>query len=122
MLLIKNGKIMTMSDKNYNRASILIKDKKIVEIGENINIETIETDTKDAENKVLRYDGTAITEGNVSSLIYKDVIKKDKTYYYSYKIRVADNDTNEGSLYVYNSNITVMQPLFNWKYAGVTMT
>jgi len=38
MLLIKNGKILTMSGKNYNQGSILIKDKKIVEIGENIKI------------------------------------------------------------------------------------
>lgn len=51
MLLIKNGKIITMSDKNYNRGSILIKDKKIVEIGENINIDS-NKDCKiiDAEN------------------------------------------------------------------------
>ena len=38
MLLIKNGKIMTMTDENYNNGSILIKDKKIVEIGEKINV------------------------------------------------------------------------------------
>ena len=51
MLLIKNGKIITMADKNYNSGSILIKDKKIVEIGENININSNE-DCKiiDAEN------------------------------------------------------------------------
>ncbi len=51
MLLIKNGKIITMCDKNYNRGSILIKDKKIVEIGENININS-NKDCKiiDAEN------------------------------------------------------------------------
>ena len=42
MLLIKNGKILTMSDKYYERGSILIKDKKIVEIGENINIDSNE--------------------------------------------------------------------------------
>ena len=51
MLLIKNGKIMTMSGKDYDRGSILIKDKKIVEIGETININNNE-DCKiiDAEN------------------------------------------------------------------------
>lgn len=38
MLLIKNGKIMTMSGKTYSKGSILIKDKKISQIGENINI------------------------------------------------------------------------------------
>ncbi len=42
MLLIKNGKVITMSDKNYDRGSILIKDKKIVDIGENININSNE--------------------------------------------------------------------------------
>ena len=30
MLLIKNGKIMTMSGKDYDRGSILIKDKKTI--------------------------------------------------------------------------------------------
>ena len=51
MLLIKNGKIITMSDKNYNTGSILIKDKKIIEIGENININNNEDcEIIDAEN------------------------------------------------------------------------
>ena len=51
MLLIKNGKIMTMSGKDYDRGSILIKDKKIIEIGENININNNEDCTIiDAEN------------------------------------------------------------------------
>ena len=44
---------------------------------------TIEADTKDESNHVLRYDGTGISAGNVSSVIYKDVIKSGKTYYYS---------------------------------------
>lgn len=42
MLLIKDGKILTMSGKNYDKGSILIKDKKIVEIGEDINIDNNE--------------------------------------------------------------------------------
>lgn len=51
MLLIKNGKILTMSDKYYDRGSILIKDKKIVEIGENINIDSNENyNVIDAKN------------------------------------------------------------------------
>ena len=51
MLLIKNGKIMTMSGKNYDRADILIKDKKIVQIGENINIDNNDNcQIIDAEN------------------------------------------------------------------------
>lgn len=42
MLLIKNGKIITMAGKKYDRGSILIKDKKIIDIGENINIDDSE--------------------------------------------------------------------------------
>ena len=72
---------------------------------------TIETDTKDSSNHVLRFDGNAITAGNVSIVNYNDIIKKDKTYYYSYKIRLAATDTNEGALYAYNSNITAVNNL-----------
>lgn len=39
MLLIKNGKLLTMAGKSYDSGSILIKDSKIVEIGENIIVE-----------------------------------------------------------------------------------
>lgn len=42
MLLIKNGKIMTMSGDNYNCGSILIKDKKIKKIGTNIQVDSNE--------------------------------------------------------------------------------
>ena len=37
MYLIKNAKILTMTDKNYDCGDILIKDGKIFEIGESIN-------------------------------------------------------------------------------------
>ena len=36
MILIKNGKILTMSDKIYEKGDILINGKEIVEIGENL--------------------------------------------------------------------------------------
>ena len=42
MLLIKNGKIMTMSGENYDCGSILIKDKKIEKIGKHIEINNSE--------------------------------------------------------------------------------
>jgi imidazolonepropionase-like amidohydrolase len=46
MYLIKNAKIMTMADKDYDCGDILIKDGKISEIGENISapegVETID--------------------------------------------------------------------------------
>ncbi|MBR6700442.1 MAG: amidohydrolase, partial [Firmicutes bacterium] len=39
MLLIKNIKILTASDKNYNKADILIQEGKIADIAENISAE-----------------------------------------------------------------------------------
>lgn len=38
MLLIKNGKILTMAGANYNNGSVLIQNGKIIKVGENINI------------------------------------------------------------------------------------
>ncbi|HOK43044.1 MAG TPA: amidohydrolase, partial [Thermoclostridium caenicola] len=34
MLLIKNGKLLTMTGRNYEKGSVLIKDGKIVKVGE----------------------------------------------------------------------------------------
>ncbi|MPM49788.1 Imidazolonepropionase [bioreactor metagenome] len=39
MLLIKNGKVITMSGKTYDNGSVLIKNKKIIEVGENVTID-----------------------------------------------------------------------------------
>ncbi|KOA19445.1 N-substituted formamide deformylase precursor [Clostridium homopropionicum DSM 5847] len=39
MLLIKNGKIITMSEKNYENGCILIDDGKIVEVNEEIKVD-----------------------------------------------------------------------------------
>ena len=51
MLLIKNGKIITMAGLIYDKGSILINDKKIVKIGEDINIgEHDVTEVIDASN------------------------------------------------------------------------
>ena len=36
MILIKNGKVLTMSDKVYEKGDVLIDGKKIVEVGENL--------------------------------------------------------------------------------------
>lgn len=38
MIIIKNGKILTMAEEDYDRGDILIKDGKILEVGENLNI------------------------------------------------------------------------------------
>ena len=43
MILIRNGKILTMNDRIYEMGDILIKGKKILDIGENLEV------PKDAE-------------------------------------------------------------------------
>lgn len=51
MLLIKNAKILTMSGRNYDNGSILIEGKKIVKVGEDIDINNNDiTEVIDAEN------------------------------------------------------------------------
>lgn len=51
MLLIKNGKILTMSGVNYDNGSILVDGNKIVKVGENINISDSDvSDIIDASN------------------------------------------------------------------------
>lgn len=39
MLLIKNGKLFTMANKKYENGDVLIKNGKIIEVGENIKID-----------------------------------------------------------------------------------
>ncbi|MBC2397664.1 amidohydrolase [Clostridium tetanomorphum] len=48
MIFIKNGKIFTMADKIYENGGILIKENKILEIGENIQVPK-ETEIVDAK-------------------------------------------------------------------------
>ncbi|MFL0168694.1 amidohydrolase [Candidatus Clostridium helianthi] len=51
MLLIKNAKILTMSGRNYDNGSILIEGKKIVKVGEDIDINNNDiSEVIDAEN------------------------------------------------------------------------
>lgn len=41
MLLIKNGKILTMAGKTLDKGSVLIENEKIIEVGENIEIPNV---------------------------------------------------------------------------------
>lgn len=51
MILIKNGKILTMAGKTYESGCILIKDKKIFEVGDEINLNQYEiTEIIDAKD------------------------------------------------------------------------
>lgn len=52
MLLIKNGKVFTMEGKVFESASILVKDGKIKEIGENI-VAPLDAQVIDAEGKIV---------------------------------------------------------------------
>lgn len=52
MLFIKNGSIMTMEGKNYDRASILIRDGKIQEIGEEL-IAPLDATVIDGTGKII---------------------------------------------------------------------
>lgn len=52
MLLIKNGRILTMAGKTYERGSILIDNGKILEIGEEI-IAPLDSQIIDAEGKLV---------------------------------------------------------------------
>jgi len=54
MLLIKNGKILTMSGINYDNGSILVDGDKIVKVGDNINISDSDvSDVIDASNCLI---------------------------------------------------------------------
>lgn len=51
MLLIKNGKILTMSGVNYDKGSVLVDGSKIVKVGQNVNIKDSDvSDIIDATN------------------------------------------------------------------------
>jgi imidazolonepropionase-like amidohydrolase len=52
MILIKNGKVFTMEGKIYERASILIEDGKIKEIGENL-VAPLDAEIIDVEGKII---------------------------------------------------------------------
>ena len=65
---------------------------------------TLEEDSKDASNHVLRYDGTKITGGSISYVAYNDILTVGESYYYSYKIRMVESKTYTGDMFAYNNN------------------
>ena len=63
-----------------------------------------DTDTANAGNTVLRFDGTTTTSGKLSYMRYLTKLAAGTKYYYSYKVRLAANDTNDTTatpLYLY---------------------
>ncbi len=59
---------------------------------------SIVTDSANPNNRVLRFDGTGNT-GNISYC--SNSVSLSSGYYYSFKIRVAADDTNTGNIYLY---------------------
>lgn len=73
MLLIKNANIKTMADKDYNIGSILVKDGKILEIGENIRIES-------SKVKVIDATGCIVMPGMIDAHCHIGIYEEDKGF------------------------------------------
>lgn len=67
-MLIKNGKIFTMSSKNYENGCILIKDGKIVEIAEHIDIE---------DDIIIDAKGAYVTPGMIDAHCHVGIIEEN---------------------------------------------
>ena len=80
MLVIKNAKILTMAGKEFENGSIVLKDKKILEVGE-IDLQKY----KDAE--VIDAKGLTLTPGLVDPHCHIGVMEEG--------IQFEGNDTNE---------------------------
>ena len=74
MLLIKNGKILTMAGLNYDKGSILISDKKIIEIGDKIN-----THDKDV-TEVIDASNCWVLPGLIESHCHVGIIEERKGF------------------------------------------
>lgn len=74
MLLIKDGKIITMSGKNYNKGSILIKNKKIIKVGENINIDG------DDDYKIIDASNCWVMPGIIEAHCHIGIIEEKKGF------------------------------------------
>lgn len=86
MLIIKNAKIITVSGKNYDKASLVIENGKIKEIGD-IDF------TKYAEVETIDAKGLTVTPGLVDPHCHIGVMEEG--------IRFEGNDTNEMSGPIY---------------------
>lgn len=112
MLLIKNGKVITMSGKTYDNGCVLIKDKKIAKVGENITV-------GDNENcQVIDASNCWVIPGIIESHCHIGIIEEKKGF--------EGDDCNE----VYEAvtpylraidGVNVMDPAFhNAIAAGIT--
>lgn len=112
MLLIKNGKVMTMSGKTYDNGAVLVKDKKIIKVGENITVD----DTEDY--KVIDASNCWVMPGIIEAHCHIGIIEEKKGF--------EGDDCNE----IYEAvtpylraldGVNVMDPAFhNALSAGIT--
>ncbi|MDQ2086217.1 amidohydrolase [Herbivorax sp. ANBcel31] len=65
MLLIKNGKILTMAGANYNKGYILIKEKKIIKVGDMTELD--ESEFKDSDITVIDAKGKYVLPGFIDA-------------------------------------------------------
>jgi len=87
MLVIKNANLITMAKDNYVNGSIVVEGKKILEVGQNIDLSKY----KDAE--VIDAKGKFVTPGLVDPHCHIGVMEEG--------IRFEGNDTNEMSGPIY---------------------
>lgn len=73
MLLIKNGKIKTMANKDYDVGSILIDNGKILEVGDNINV-------KESELKIIDASGCIVMPGMIDAHCHIGIYEEDKGF------------------------------------------
>lgn len=110
MLLIKDGKIITMNDKNYEVASVLIDNGKIIEVGENVEI-------NDAV-KIIDAKGCWVLPGLIDAHCHIGIMEE--------KIGVEGRDVNEATdpITPHMRAIDGINPLdssfFDARKAGVT--
>lgn len=74
MLLIKNGKVLTMTGVTFEKGSLLIKDKKIVKISEDINA------GKDDITEVIDATGCWVLPGLIESHCHIGIIEERKGF------------------------------------------
>ncbi|MFL0249633.1 amidohydrolase [Clostridium neuense] len=72
MLLIKNGKVLTMTGKDYEKGCVLVKDGKIVQVAEKIE------ETSDME--VIDADGCTVMPGIIEAHCHIGISEEDKGF------------------------------------------
>jgi len=112
LLIIKNANLITMAKDNYVNGSIVVEGKKILEVGQNIDL------SKYKDAKIIDAQGKFVTPGLVDPHCHIGVMEEG--------IRFEGNDTNELSGPIYPElrgidSLYVKDTAFEYTYkAGIT--